>query len=113
MSTHIKDTDERKRRREMSRVQVRRGADITWLPEEARQKLRLAEGDYLEVEVVEDGVLLRPSRESRRRAALERIRKAQAGVHYIGPEPRPSPEEEEQVIAELLEAEKAAEKRHA
>ena len=35
------------------------------MPKEARQKLGVAEGDYLEAEVVEDGVLLRPASRGR------------------------------------------------
>lgn len=43
----------------MPRVKVRRDDQIN-LPPEARQKLNIAEGDYLDVEVVEAGVLLKP-----------------------------------------------------
>ena len=79
------------------------------LPEELGQAFHVADEDYFDAEVLEEGILLKPSREARRRAALADIRAAQAGVRYIGPEPRPSPEEEERIIAELLEADKAEE----
>ena len=44
----------------MQRLKVGSAARIT-LPKEAWQKLGVAEGDYLEAEVVEEGVLLRPA----------------------------------------------------
>ena len=44
----------------MQRLKVGSAARIT-LPKEAWQKLGVSEGDYLEAEVVEDGVLLRPA----------------------------------------------------
>ncbi|MDH5428697.1 MAG: AbrB/MazE/SpoVT family DNA-binding domain-containing protein [Nitrospirota bacterium] len=40
-------------------VKVRRAAQIT-LPREIRQAAHLEEGDYLEAEVIESGILLRP-----------------------------------------------------
>ncbi len=43
----------------MSLVRVKQRAQIT-LPSEARKALRVKEGDYLEAEVVDGGVLLRP-----------------------------------------------------
>lgn len=48
----------------MPRVKVYRDDQIT-LPLEARHKLDVAEGDYLDVEVVEEGVLLKPVPEER------------------------------------------------
>ncbi len=91
----------------MPRVKVHRNR-LT-LPEELRRAFHVADEDYFDAEAVEDGILLKPSREARRRAALERIHRAQAGVRYIGPEPRPSPEEEERLIADMLEADEAEE----
>lgn len=79
------------------------------LPEELSDALFFADDDYLEAEVVADGLLLKPSPEARRRAALAGIREAQAAVRYAGPEPRPAPEEEERRIAELLAEEKEEE----
>ena len=40
-------------------IKVRRAAQIT-LPREIRQAANLEEGDYLEAEVTESGILLRP-----------------------------------------------------
>ena len=40
-------------------VRIKRAAQIT-LPPEMREQFGLVEGDYLEVEAVKDGILLRP-----------------------------------------------------
>lgn len=88
----------------MTRVKVHH-SQLT-LPDEAREKLQLADEDELEVEVVEDGVILRSSRPGERRGAYQRLRAIQKRVRYAGGEPRPDAEEEERQIAELLEAEK-------
>jgi AbrB family looped-hinge helix DNA binding protein len=86
----------------MALVKMIRNGQIT-LPAEARKALRLKEGDYLEAEVVDGEVRLRPVAVVDRKAAWRRIREAQASVRYIGPEPRPDPEEEERWIFEAVE----------
>ena len=91
----------------MPRVKIRYN-QLT-LPEELRRAFHIADEDVLDAEAVEEGILLKPSPEARRRAGLALIHEAQAGVRYIGPEPRPSPEEEERIIADLLEADRAEE----
>lgn len=78
----------------MARVRLRRSAQIT-LPAELRRTFNLVEGDELEAEAVEGGILLRPVA-ARARRSLDEIL---GSVKYIGPEPRPSPEEEEEWIA--------------
>jgi AbrB family looped-hinge helix DNA binding protein len=83
-------------------VKVIRNGQIT-LPAEARKALRLNEGDYLEAEVVDGEVRLKPVTVIDRKEAWRKIRKAQASVRYIGPEPRPSPEEEERQIFDIVE----------
>ncbi len=95
----IKTNKERKQH--MPRVRVRRAPEIT-LPKEAWQKLGASDGDYIDVDIVEEGVVLRPL--SEREKAWERITEVRKSVRYIGPEPRPSPEEEEQWIAEEIKA---------
>jgi AbrB family looped-hinge helix DNA binding protein len=72
------------------------------LPAELRQKLQVKEGDYLEAEVVENGMLLKPVAFVSRERAWKAIREAQQSVRYIGPEPRPSPEDEEEQIYEIV-----------
>ena len=85
----------------MALVRMLRRGQVT-LPAEIRQKLRLAQGDYLEAEVVEGGVLLK--RVSSVEKAWQRIVEAPSSVRYIGPEPRPTPEEEEEWLAEEVKA---------
>ena len=85
-----------------------RGNQLT-LPDELREALTTAEDDSLEAEEVVEGILLRRSPSARRKAGLANLREAQSGVRYIGPLPRPSAEEEEQWIADVLYAEKLEE----
>jgi AbrB family looped-hinge helix DNA binding protein len=87
----------------MTLVRLLRGGQVT-LPAAVRQKLKLAQGDYLEAEVVGNGVLLKPVSPAEREKAWQRVLEAPKAVRYIGPEPRPSPEEEEQTIFEAVEA---------
>jgi AbrB family looped-hinge helix DNA binding protein len=91
----------RRKEQAMALVRLLRGGQVT-LPAEIRQKLRLAQGDYLEAEVVDDGVLLK--RVSSVEQAWQRIAEAPGSVRYIGPEPRPTPEEEEEWLAEEVKA---------
>ena len=81
----------------MALVRLLRGGQVR-LPAEIRHKLRLADGDYLEAEIVDDGVLLK--RVSSVEEAWQRIVEAPSSVRYVGPEPRPAPEEEEEWLAE-------------
>jgi hypothetical protein len=86
------------------------GNQVT-LPDELRSILTSAADDAIEAEEVEEGVLLKRSPAARRQAGLADIRGAQSGVRYTGPEPRPSAAEEERQIAELLDADKAGERK--
>jgi AbrB family looped-hinge helix DNA binding protein len=86
----------------MALVRLLRGGQIT-LPAEMRQKLRVKAGDYLEAEVEERGILLKPVSVVNREEAWQRVLEAPKSVRYIGPEPRPSPEEEEERIFEAVE----------
>lgn len=56
MDKRTQDTPEEHR---SALVKVRRAAQIT-LPREIRQAAHLKEGDYLEAEVTDSGILLRP-----------------------------------------------------
>jgi AbrB family looped-hinge helix DNA binding protein len=86
-------------------VKMLRGGMLT-LPAEIRRSLRLGDGNYLEAEVVDGKVELRPVAVVDRQEAWRKIREAQASVRYIGPEPRPSPEEEGQWIFDVLAEER-------
>jgi AbrB family looped-hinge helix DNA binding protein len=87
----------------MMRVRLLRDGRLT-LPAAVRDKLALVEGDWLEAELVERGVLLKPVSENTREEAWERILNAPKEVQYVGPGPRPSPEEEEEWIAAEIKA---------
>lgn len=87
----------------MALVKIRRTGQIT-LPAEARRQLRLAEGDYLEAEVVEQGLLLKPVSAVERKRAWARILDAPKSVRYAGKGPRPSSAAEEEWIAGEVKA---------
>jgi AbrB family looped-hinge helix DNA binding protein len=99
------------REKVMALVRILRGGQVT-LPAEVRQKLKLAQGDFLETEVVENGLLLKPVSNAEREKAWQRIREAPKSVRYIGPEPRPSPEEEEEWLAEEIKGARLEEHAH-
>jgi AbrB family looped-hinge helix DNA binding protein len=87
----------------MALVKVRRAAQIT-LPAAIGKQLEIAEGDYLEAEVIKGNLVLRPVPAAKRREAWRKVREAQQSVRYVGPMPRPSHEEKEQMIFEEVEA---------
>jgi AbrB family looped-hinge helix DNA binding protein len=87
----------------MARVRLHRGGKVT-LPVDVRQKLKLAQGDYLEAEVVESGVLLKPVSDIERPQALEQIFAAKASVRPTPEQARKSPEDQEREIFEEVKA---------
>jgi AbrB family looped-hinge helix DNA binding protein len=89
----------------MALIKMLRGGMFT-LPATTRKELGLKEGDYVEVQVVDGEVRLKPVEIVDRKEAWRKIREAQASVRYIGPEPRPTPEEEEQWIFDVLAEDK-------
>jgi len=89
----------------MATVKIK-GNQLT-LPDDLRQAVASAEDDVIEAEVVEQGVLLRRSPAARRTAALRQIRAAQRNVRYKGSAQRPSANQEEREISDLLAADKA------
>jgi AbrB family looped-hinge helix DNA binding protein len=85
----------------MALVKVRRAAQIT-LPAEVRDALRVSEGDYLEAELVEGGVLFRPVAIVSREQAWRDIEDAMASVRPT-PEQAAKPlEEQEREIQEVV-----------
>ncbi len=84
----------------MSLVKVRRASQIT-LPAEVRDALRVSEGDYLEAELVEGGVLLRPVAVSGRGEAWRNI---QAAIATVQPTPEQAAKPLEEQEREILEA---------
>lgn len=94
----------------MAIVRIKDRAQIT-LPPEIRKALNVAVGDYLETEVVEGGVLLKPVAVVERTKEWDALFKTLGQVRYAGPEPRPSPEEEERMVVELIRAHRKKERR--
>ena len=69
----------------MARVRLLRDGQVT-LPAALRQKLNLTEGDWLDAELVEDGLLLKPlsarERERFRRRAKFHVRRNPHGHRF-------------------------------
>lgn len=87
----------------MARVRVRRGGQVT-LPAAVREKLKLAEGDYLEAEVIANGVLLKPIADAAREEALGKMFAAKARVRPTPEQAKKSPEQQEREIFEEVKA---------
>ncbi|MEZ5863208.1 MAG: AbrB/MazE/SpoVT family DNA-binding domain-containing protein [Geminicoccaceae bacterium] len=85
----------------MTLVKLRKSAQLT-LPTEIREALQLAEGDYLEAEIVQGGVLLRPVDVVRREAAWDDLVELVETPKRRTP-PTESPEEEEALIFQMVE----------
>lgn len=86
---------------EMALVKVRDRAQIT-LPPEVRQALNIATGDYLEAEVVEGGVLLKPVAVVERTKAWDEILRIVNRPKWRGPGPEPSEDETMQGVVDEL-----------
>jgi AbrB family looped-hinge helix DNA binding protein len=93
----------------MALMRVRRLAQLT-LPAEVRRALNVQEGDYLEAEIVKDGVLLKPVAVVERKRAWQRIQKAAGRVRRNEPLAIEDNEAEEEAIAADV---KAMRKKHA
>jgi AbrB family looped-hinge helix DNA binding protein len=89
----------------MALMRVRRAAQLT-LPAEVRQALNVKEGDYLDAQIVKDGVLLRPvsvtGRDAERHRAWERIQEIVSRVKDLEPNPNEDPSAREEWIAEVV-----------
>lgn len=72
------------------------------LPGRVLEELQLTDGDQLEAEVVEGKVELRPVSVVGRENTLRRVIGVVDRDRWIGPEPRPSPEEEERWIFDVI-----------
>jgi AbrB family looped-hinge helix DNA binding protein len=83
----------------MTLMRVRRAAQLT-LPAEVRQALNIQEGDYLEAQIVEGGVLLKPISVVERTRAWQRIEDTLTRVRDLAPNPKEDNATEEQKIAD-------------
>jgi AbrB family looped-hinge helix DNA binding protein len=86
----------------MALVKLRAGGQVT-LPRQVRKALKLRDGDYLEVEVVERGVLLSRSNASARDAAWERVRRAQRAVRPTPAQAAKAIDVQEREILEVVD----------
>ena len=89
------------------RVRLLRGGQVT-LSAEVRRKLKLAEGDYLETEVVENGVLLKPTSAAERERAWDELMQIIDEPKRREPTSM-TPDEEEEWIAEEIKAARSEE----
>ena len=87
----------------MALTKLTRNGQVT-LPAEARRKLRLEEGDYLEAEVVGDGVLLRPVSVVGREKAWDDLMAIVERPKWRGHGPEPSEEETMEMIVDEIHA---------
>jgi AbrB family looped-hinge helix DNA binding protein len=87
-------------------IKIRERAQIT-LPAELRKALKVGQGDYLEAEVVEGGVMLKPVAFVDRAAAKRQLEELLQGSRYAGPDPAPS---EDEVMEEAVQAVKETRK---
>jgi AbrB family looped-hinge helix DNA binding protein len=85
----------------MTLVRVRGRGEIT-LPRELQEALAIREGDTLEAEAVEGGVLLKPVSAAERKAAWEKIEQAMSSVRYVGPGPEPSDDEVMEEVVQVV-----------
>lgn len=85
----------------MSLVKVKRFAQVT-LPPELRKRFHLAEGDYLEAEGVEQGILLKPVTVVERTQAWQQLFAAAKTVKPHKPSRKKRANKEEQDIATLV-----------
>lgn len=91
----------------MTLMRVRRAAQIT-LPAEVRHALNVKEGDFLDAQIVKDGVLLKPvsmtGRDAERHRAWEEIKEIMSRVKDLAPNPNQTITEAEEEIAEEVMA---------
>ncbi len=85
----------------MAILKVRRFSQIT-LPSKIRRKFKLSEGDYLEVEEVKQGILLKPVSVVEKEIAWEKVFKAMEGVKEKKKPSKKSLRAKEQEIARLV-----------
>jgi AbrB family looped-hinge helix DNA binding protein len=95
--------EEAMKRMRWQRVRLLRDGQVT-LPLDVRQKLKLKQGDYLEAELVEGGVLLKPVADVERQQALEQMFAAKARVRPTPEQAGKTPEEQEREIFEEVKA---------
>ena len=96
----------------MALMRVRRLAQLT-LPADVRRALNVQEGDYLEAQIVKDGVLLRPVAMVKRDRAWQRIQESKSRVRQLKPDPVKSDREVEDEIAGMVKEHRRKKLKHA
>jgi AbrB family looped-hinge helix DNA binding protein len=82
----------------MALLKLKQKAQVT-IPADLRRHFNLQEGDYLEAEVVENGILLKPVSVVERQPTWQERRAAMGTVQDRAPEPGQSPQDQEAQIA--------------
>ena len=85
----------------MSLWKLRKFAQVT-LPGELRKKFNLAEGDLLEAEAVENGILLKPVTVVVREKAWNQLFQSMGNVKDRKPKPKQSAKKQEEEIAKMV-----------
>lgn len=85
----------------MALLKLRHKAHVT-IPDDLRRHFNLQEGDYLEAEAVENGILLKPVSVVERERAWQDIEAAMSTVQDTVREPGQNPQEQEEQIAEWV-----------
>jgi AbrB family looped-hinge helix DNA binding protein len=87
----------------MTLVRLRREAQLT-LPGPVRRALNVQEGDYLEAEIVKDGVLLKPVTIAHRKKAWKSVIKAASSVKDTKPKGKRDAKADEGAIVREIKA---------
>ena len=96
----------------MALMRVRRLAQLT-LPAEVRRALNVQEGDFLEAQIVEGGVLLKPVAVVERERAWRRINELKSRVRDLKPGAVKTDTEVEEEIAAAVKEHRRTKKKHA
>lgn len=86
---------------EMALLRVRRAAQLT-LPAQVRQALNVKEGDFLQAQIVKEGVLLKPVAMVERKRAWKGIMNAVSQVRDLERNPKEDNQAEEERIARMV-----------
>jgi AbrB family looped-hinge helix DNA binding protein len=101
MNNYLSPKIQQEREADMSLVKIKRFAQVT-LPPDVRKKFNLNEGDYLEAEAVDEGILLKPVTVVERKKAWSRLFEVLDNVEERKPKSRKSSKKEEEEIARMV-----------
>jgi AbrB family looped-hinge helix DNA binding protein len=87
----------------MALVRMLRGGQVT-LPAEARKALKISEGDYLDLEVTDGRVTLKPVSVIDRAEADRQLDQILSRVKYAGRKPAPSEDEVMEMVVDEIRA---------